>query len=341
VGNSPGATLKRLPSSDDLGHGISWGTACGAGQVSVSFLISGLSQGSLSGGLVFAILALPVAAFIWTMGLILVGIPGLLLLDRLKLKSRMLAAACMASVSALTYALLRPHAWLIDGPFHTLAADICWLGAIGAIVGGVVQDRLLGGFQVMERDASTAQIIRRILRVNDAGERGGVAMYQTQLAVARWRCPEVASFLERTRDHEADHARRFRALMPSRGAKVCRLPWIWTIGAVAMGAATALFGARAVYLCTEVVERSVHQHLSIQLAFVRDHDAELAALIVSVAADEAEHYEQAVRMRGDRRPPLSGLFDLAITTSTETLMWLSTRGDIARLARRLEWKGAA
>lgn len=185
-----------------------------------------------------------------------------------------------------------------------------------------------------------ARIIRRILRVNDAGERGGVAMYEAQLAVARWRCAEVVPFLETTRDHEADHARRFRALMPSRGAKICRLPWIWTTGAMLMGAATALFGARAVYLCTEVVERSVHQHLSIQLAFVREHDPELAALIASVAADEAEHYEHAVRMRGDRRAPLGGLFDLAITASTEVLMWLSTRGDIARLARRLEMEGA-
>jgi ubiquinone biosynthesis monooxygenase Coq7 len=191
------------------------------------------------------------------------------------------------------------------------------------------------------RDPAPDQIIRRILRVNDAGERGGVAMYQAQLMVARWRCPETVPFLEATRDHEADHARRFRALMPSRGAKVCRLPWIWTVGAVAMGAATALFGARAVYLCTEVVERGVHQHLSVQLAFVRDHDPDLAALIESVAADEAEHYAHAVRMRGDRLAPLGGLFDATITASTEILMWLSTRGDIARLALHLEMEGVA
>jgi len=190
-----------------------------------------------------------------------------------------------------------------------------------------------------ERDP--ACVIRRILRVNDAGELGGVAMYRTQLAVARWRCPEVAPFLESTRDREADHARRFRALMPSRGAKVCRLPWIWTVGAMLMGGATALFGARAVYLCTEVVERSVHRHLAIQLAYVRRHDAELAALIASVSADEMEHLEHAMKMRGDRPAPLDRVFDAAITASTEALMWLSTRGDIARLARRLEMEGVA
>jgi ubiquinone biosynthesis monooxygenase Coq7 len=108
-----------------------------------------------------------------------------------------------------------------------------------------------------------------------------------------------------------------------------------------MGLSTALFGARAVYLCTEVVERSVHRHLAIQLAYVRRHDAELAALIESVSADEMEHLEHAVKMRGDRAAPLGRLFDAAITMSTEALMWLSTRGDIARLARRLDMEGAA
>jgi ubiquinone biosynthesis monooxygenase Coq7 len=71
-----------------------------------------------------------------------------------------------------------------------------------------------------------------------------------------------------------------------------------------------------------------------------DLDPELATLIQSVAADEAEHYAHAVRMRGGQRALLSGLFDLAITLSTEALMWLSTRGDVARLARRLNLEGA-
>lgn len=184
-------------------------------------------------------------------------------------------------------------------------------------------------------DRDPATVIRRILRVNDAGERGGVVLYRTQLVVARFRCPEVTSFLEWTRDHEADHARRFRALMPARAAKVCRLPAVWWVGAIALGVLTALLGARAVYLCTECVERSVHRHLKIQQAYADQHDPELATLIRAVAADEAGHLDHAVARRGGRKVPFGRLVDAAITASTEGLMWLSTRGDIARLARRL------
>jgi len=183
--------------------------------------------------------------------------------------------------------------------------------------------------------SDTGRVIARILRVNDAGERGGVAMYQAQMAVARLRCPQAMPFLQRTRDNEADHARRFRALMPSRGAQPCRLPWIWRAGGTVLGLLTAVLGARAVYACTEAVERSVHKHLHDQLAWLRTRDAELAALVEAVAADELAHWEHAARMRAGRPAPLARVLERAIAATTEGLMWLSTRGDAARLAREL------
>lgn len=186
-----------------------------------------------------------------------------------------------------------------------------------------------------DRCASGATLVSRILRVNDAGERGGVAMYEAQMAVARRRCPEVMPFLERTRNNEADHARRFRALMPSRNAKPCRLPWIWTVGGRALGLLTALLGPRAVYVCTEAVERSVHKHLHDQLGYLRGADPELAELVEAVAADEMGHWRHATQMRNGAPAPLGRVLDAVISASTEGLMWLSTRGDSARLAREL------
>lgn len=182
----------------------------------------------------------------------------------------------------------------------------------------------------------TQTTIARILRVNDAGERGGVMLYKIQLFVARWRCPEVVPFLEWTRDHEADHAKRFRALMPSRKAKVCRLPWIWHLGAIGLGLFTAIFGARCVYLCTEIIETSVHSHLEHQYHFARLHDVELAELIRSVQADEMDHLNRAVALRNGGRVVFQNLLDPVVTALTDGLIWLSTRGDAARLKRRLE-----
>jgi ubiquinone biosynthesis monooxygenase Coq7 len=171
--------------------------------------------------------------------------------------------------------------------------------------------------------------------VNDAGERGGVAMYRTQIAIAGRRWPELLPFLERTRDHEADHARRFRAMMPARAAKPCRLPWIWNLGGIALGVVTSMLGPRAVYVCTEAVERSVHKHLQDQLRWLESRDEELAELVRSVAADEMGHWEHAARMRAGAPASFGHVLEGVISATTETLMWLSTRGDSTRLAREL------
>ena len=104
---------------------------------------------------------------------------------------------------------------------------------------------------------------------------------------------------------------------------------------MSLGALTALLGPRAVYLCTEAVERSVHKHLHDQLRWLEDRDRELADLVRSVAADEMEHWEHAARMRADSPAPFGRVLDRVIAWTTEGLMWLSTRGDSARLARVL------
>ena len=123
--------------------------------------------------------------------------------------------------------------------------------------------------------------------------------------------------------------------MPSRNAKPCRLPWIWTLGGATLGVVTALPSPRAVYSCTEAVERSVHRHLHDQLRWLKVRDPELAELVRSVAAEEMEHWEHAARMRAGAPVPLGAALEQAIALSTEALMWLSTRGDSARLAREL------
>lgn len=184
-------------------------------------------------------------------------------------------------------------------------------------------------------DDTPERLIARILRVNDAGERGGVVMYAAQLAVARRRFPELIAFLEETRDHEADHARRFRALMPARNAKVCRLPWVWRLGGGALGLVTALLGREAICLCTEAVERSVHRHLDDQLHWLERHDLELARVVREVRDDELGHLHAASRLRAGRPAPFGPWLERLVAFTTEGLMWLSTRGDSTRLARAL------
>src|SRR5688572_13544147 len=114
-------------------------------------------------------------------------------------------------------------------------------------------------------DAGTT--VRRILKVNHAGEYGAIRIYGAQIAVARHLHPPIVEVLSEIRGHEIEHCRRFREAMPQRGARPCRVMSFWSLGGYVLGFATALMGERMIWICTEAVESAVHRHLEDQLKF--------------------------------------------------------------------------
>jgi len=87
-------------------------------------------------------------------------------------------------------------------------------------------------------------------------------------------------------------------------------------------------------ICTEAVERTVHRHLDDQLRHIGDGDSELAQTIRSIQQEELGHLAYAVEHRRGMTA-VDRLLDRAICLATEALIWLSTRGDSARLASEL------
>ncbi|WP_428154426.1 demethoxyubiquinone hydroxylase family protein [Brevundimonas sp.] len=180
--------------------------------------------------------------------------------------------------------------------------------------------------------AWNATIPARILRVNHGGESGAILIYRAQIVVSKWRAPDLTPFLREALSHELTHQMRFGALMPARQAKPCRMMWIWTVGGGILGLASALLGREAILACTEAVERTVHKHLDEQIAWATTHDPGLATVIRDIQFEELEHLDFAIRER--RRAGFLWL-DKLIATATDGLIWISTRGDSARLAIQL------
>ncbi|WP_337797027.1 demethoxyubiquinone hydroxylase family protein [Rhizobium skierniewicense] len=171
-----------------------------------------------------------------------------------------------------------------------------------------------------------ALTVRRILKVNHAGEFGAIRIYGAQIFIARWLFPDIVSKLEEMRDDEIDHCRLFRDAMPARGARPCRIMALWSLGGFVLGFLTALSGQNTIWICTEAVESTVHRHLGEQLRFLQKRDPDLYALILSIQEQELAHLteaENSQKHRGTMRkvllPIIGGLTDLMI--------WLSTWGD--------------
>lgn len=177
------------------------------------------------------------------------------------------------------------------------------------------------------------RLVRRILRVNHAGEHGAVAIYSRQLQNAR-RYPEFVPWIKEALAHEIGHRARFHAAMPSRSAKPCRLLSVWSIGGTALGWITSALGRNGLMVCTAAVERTVHQHLVEQIAYLDQRDPELARIIREIQVDEDAHLAFAdAHHRGET--VFARLLSGVVGSMTELLIFLSTRGDSLRLRHAL------
>lgn len=176
--------------------------------------------------------------------------------------------------------------------------------------------------------------VRRILKVNHAGEYGAIRIYGAQIAVARYFYPAIVAALTEIRNHEIEHCRLFRAAMPARAARPCRVMSFWSLGGFVLGFVTALLGQRMIWICTEAVESAVHRHLDDQLAFLKDRDPELRTLISSIQEEELSHLHEAQHRRGSAGPIQNGAV-VVIGSVTDLLIWLSTWGDSSRMTREM------
>ncbi|ANL72652.1 ubiquinone biosynthesis family protein [Rhizobium phaseoli] len=179
--------------------------------------------------------------------------------------------------------------------------------------------------------------IRRILKVNHAGEFGAVRIYGAQLLVARRLFPDMVPALEEMREDEIDHCRLFREAMPARGAKPCRVMAFWSLGGYLLGLMTSLGGRNMIWICTEAVESTVHRHLEDQLAFLAKRDPELHAIIASIQEQELAHLRKAEDSQ-KRRGLSHALLLPLISALTDLMIWLSTWGDSSWM--RAEMAGA-
>jgi ubiquinone biosynthesis monooxygenase Coq7 len=178
------------------------------------------------------------------------------------------------------------------------------------------------------------RVVARILRVNHAGEFGAIRIYGAQIAVSDWLRPGASAQLKTLLGHEREHLKRFRAVMDERGVRPCHTLWFWGLGGASLGAVTALLGRNAVFVCTEAVERTMHRHLSEQLAYLGDRDPFLPKVIGDIQVEEEGHLDYAVGAQ-DVKGAGGRFLARTISLATEILIVSSTYGGSLRMERDL------
>ena len=131
--------------------------------------------------------------------------------------------------------------------------------------------------------------VERILRVDHAGERGAISVYQSQLFVAKYFYKDIVPILEEMLEHEKQHCQIFENALKERELRHCYAIKLWSVGGTLLGLLTALAGRKAIWTCTDSIETTVLQHLDEQLNYLREVDTNAFEIVRSIKEDEEEH----------------------------------------------------
>lgn len=105
----------------------------------------------------------------------------------------------------------------------------------------------------------------RVIRVDQAGELGADYIYMGQYAVLATKYPHLEPVLKHMWEQEIHHHSTFDRLQTQRRVRPSLLTPLWKVGAVAMGAGTALISKEAAMACTVAVETVIGGHYNEQL----------------------------------------------------------------------------
>lgn len=108
------------------------------------------------------------------------------------------------------------------------------------------------------------ELIKPMIRVDQAGEIGANYIYMGQIAVLG-KDKNLRPILQEMWDQEKVHLARFDELIAQHRVRPTLLRPLWEIAGFAVGAGTALMGKEAAMACTEAVETVIGDHYNDQL----------------------------------------------------------------------------
>ena len=119
--------------------------------------------------------------------------------------------------------------------------------------------------------------IEEFIRVDHAGERGAVKIYEGQLLALNTLVEDekLKEIIENMREHEKEHCEFFEKEIKKRNIKPTKLLPLWDLLGVSLGFGSTLLGKKAAMLCTASVEEVIDKHYQNQIDKLDKNEIEL------------------------------------------------------------------
>jgi len=168
--------------------------------------------------------------------------------------------------------------------------------------------------------------IEEFIRVDHAGERGAIKIYEGQLLALNTfvKDNKLKKMIEEMKNHEKEHLDFFNKEIKKRNIKPTKLLPLWDLLGVGLGFGSAIIGKKATMLCTASVEEVIDEHYQNQINELDSDEKVLKEKIKKFRDDELHHrdiaYEQGASKKG-----LYSILDKIIKTGSKVAINISEK----------------
>ena len=172
----------------------------------------------------------------------------------------------------------------------------------------------------------TNKRVQEFIRVDHAGERGAVKIYEGQLLALNTLVKDesLKKTIEDMKIHEVEHCQFFEKEIEKRNIKPTRFLPLWDLLGVGLGFGSTLLGKKAAMLCTASVEEVIDKHYLEQINQLGPEEKELKKKITKFREDELHHKEIAYE-KGASKKGLYYFMDKVIKTGSKIAINISEK----------------
>ena len=175
-------------------------------------------------------------------------------------------------------------------------------------------------------EKTNKKTLEEIIRVDHAGERGAIKIYEGQLLALKTikKDENLLNIIEEMKEQEKEHLEYFEKEIRKRKIKPTSLLPLWDIMSVALGFGSALLGKKATMLCTASVEEVIDEHYNNQLKKLGNDEKDLKKKIEKFKEDEINHKNMAYKS-GATNKGVYSIMDKVIKTGSKIAITISEK----------------
>ncbi len=168
--------------------------------------------------------------------------------------------------------------------------------------------------------------IEKFIRVDHAGERGAIKIYEGQLLALNTVCKDekLKKTIKTMKLHEKEHLDFFEQEIKKRNINPTKFLPLWDLLGIGLGFGSTLLGKKAAMLCTASVEEVIDEHYQNQIDQINNDEKKLKEKIIKFRQDELNHKDIAYE-EGATKSGIYSVLDKVIKVGSKVAISISEK----------------